>query len=72
MMNLPKVTLEISRNNFIFKSSSLWNNIHENIFEKSTPSESDINMINGETMNPDFCTSVPFIKKWGGSGPSIF
>ena len=61
MLNLPKVTLEISRNNFLFKSSSLWNSIFENIFEKSTPSESGI-IINGATMNSDFCANVPFIK----------
>ena len=50
MSNLPKVTLEISRNNFLFKSFSLWNSIFENIFEKITPSENCI-FINGATIN---------------------
>ena len=61
MLNLSKVTLEISRNNFLFKSSSLWNSILENIFEKSTPSESCI-IINGATTNQIFVQMSPLLR----------
>ena len=61
MLKLPYVSLEISRNNFVFKSSSIWNNLIENIFEKNEPSENGM-IINGSTINSDFCATVPFIK----------
>ena len=61
MLNLSKVTLEISRNNFLFKSSSLWNNILENIFQKTTASESGI-IINGATTNQIFVQMSPLLR----------
>ena len=36
-LKLPKLVLEISRNNFVFKSSSIWNYLITNIFEKNVP-----------------------------------
>ena len=58
---LPKFRLEISRKNFVFKSSSLWNALIANIFEKSALGKDGI-IIRGSVINSDFCATIPFIK----------
>ena len=61
-IHLPKFVLEISRNNFTFKSSSLWNALATKIFKKNIPGKDGI-VIRGSVTNSDFCATVPFIKK---------
>ena len=39
---IPRVTLDILKNNFVFKSSSLWNCLIRDIFERSSPSENGV------------------------------
>ena len=61
ILHLPKFVLEISRNNFIFKSSTLWNTLIDKIFEKNAPDSGGI-LIRGSVINSDFCATIPFIK----------
>ena len=49
-LKLPKLVLEISRNNFVFKSSSIWNYLITNIFEKNVPGKDGI-VVRGSVIN---------------------
>ena len=60
-LHLPRYLLDISRNNFVFKSASLWNALITNVFEKCNPGKNGI-LVSGSVTNSDFCASVPFVK----------
>ena len=65
LLLLPKVTLEISKNNFVFNACTIWNNLIENILEKSLALDKGKfkgTVIKGSTINSDLCATVPFIK----------
>ena len=47
---MSNIALDISKINFVFKSSSLWNCLIGDNFERSS------------LVNSDFCATVPFIK----------
>ena len=58
---LPKVRLNISKNNYVFNSSVLWNSLIKDILEKDKPREDGV-IVMGSGMNSDFCTPVAFVK----------
>ena len=60
-LHLPRVTLDISKINFIFKSCSLWNSVIGNILEKSIAGTNWV-IVRGCALNSDLCAPVPFIK----------
>ena len=60
-LHLPIVTLEKSKNNFVFNSCVIWNKLVENILERSLPNENGI-VVRGVTKNSDLCATMPFIK----------
>ncbi len=62
LMHPPKVNLNISKNNYVFKSCIIWNKLIDNILEKSQPGENDI-IVRGSAKNSDFCATIPFTKK---------
>ena len=61
-LKLPKLVLEILRNNFVFKSSSLWNYFIANIFEKNVPGKYGI-VVRGSVINSGFLCNCHFHKK---------
>ena len=61
MVHLPKFDLEISRHNFVFKSTTLWNSLIDKILEKSATNKDGL-VIRGSVINSDFCATIPFIK----------
>ena len=61
LLFLPKITLDKCKNNFIFKSCSIWNCLITNIFELSLPNDKGI-IVRGSSPNSDFCTPIAFVK----------
>ena len=65
MLHLPDVDLDISKRNFIFNSSSIWNKLVGVILEKSVLTcirGDEFVIIVGSTPNSDFCATIPFVK----------
>ena len=58
---MPQVKLCVSQNNFLFKSSTLWNNLIGCILEKSLPNDKGI-VVRGSSPNSDLCATIPFVK----------
>ena len=61
LLQLPKVYLNISKNNFVCKSSELWNSLIGKVFEKCIPGENGI-IIKGSVRDSDFCAPIQFVK----------
>ena len=61
MLLIPKVTLNISVNNFIFKSCTLWNKLVGNILEESLPNDKGV-VVTGSSPNTYLCATIPYIK----------
>ena len=65
LLLLPKVSLDISKNNFLFNACKIWNNLIGDMLEKSLPVEDGKFkgiIIQGSVKNSDLCASVSFIK----------
>ena len=58
---LPKISLQVSANNFIFKSATLWNRFYPNMFNKCLPQYNGI-IIPGSSINSDMAASISVIK----------
>lgn len=58
---LPKINLQISMNNFIFKSATLWNRFYPNLFNRCLPLNNGI-IIPGSSINSDMAASISVIK----------
>ena len=61
LLALPLVNLDISQNNFIFKSISVWNKLISVIFEKCLPRKDGL-MIPGSSINSDMSASIGVVK----------
>ena len=59
---LPKVNLQASKNNFIFKATTLWNKFYANVFNRCPPQNNGI-IIPGSSINSDMAASIAVIKK---------
>ena len=60
-LELPKVGLDLSKNNFIFKSVTLWNSLIGTLLSKCSPNELGI-MVPGSTPNSDLWTTISHVK----------
>ncbi len=58
---LPLVRLDVSQQNFAFKSSKIWNELVDNILTKSEADENGI-IIPGSAKNSDLAASTNFVK----------
>ena len=58
---LPKVNLDISKHNFVFKSAAIWNSLNATLFNRCIP-QSDGIVIPGSTENSDMAASISVIK----------
>ena len=62
---IPKVRLVVSQQNFVYRSSEIWNSLIKHVFRVFSicnVEESGI-IIPGSTVNSDLSASVAFIKK---------
>ena len=65
LLHLPDVNLDVSKQNFVFSSTSLWNKIVGVILEKNVLTclgEGKYVIIIGSTPNSDLCATIPFVK----------
>ena len=61
LLMIPKVRLVVSQQNFVYRSSEIWNSLIKHVFSICNVEESGI-IIPGSTANSDLSTSVAFIK----------
>ena len=61
LLTLPIINLEISKQNFVFRSSLVWNKSINNLLNKSLPREDGL-IIPGSSENSDFTAPVSIIK----------
>ena len=59
---LPRINLEISRNNFVFKASSIWNQIIPNLLQVPNLHHTHNIIIPGSCSNSDLTCTIGFIK----------
>ena len=60
-LEVPRVKLNITKQNFIFKSSQIWNDMSSEIFEKCSPGANGI-IVPGSTRDSDLSASTGIIK----------
>ena len=61
-LHLPRVTLDISKNNCIFESCSLWNSLIGDILERSIAGTNGI-IVRGSALNSDWCVPLCHLSK---------
>ena len=61
LLMIPKVRLVVSQQNFVYRSSEIWNSLIKHVFSICNVEESGI-IIPGSTANSDLSASVAFIK----------
>ena len=57
----PKVKLEVSKQNVVFKTTEVWNKLFGNALERNESANSVI-IIPGSAINSDLSTSIAFAK----------
>ena len=62
LMIQPKINLEISKHNFVFGGSSIWNSVIGKLLNKSSPNEAGT-MIQGSAPCSDLSAPISIIKK---------
>ena len=62
LIKLPQIKLNVSKSNYVFSSSIIWNNLVGQIFETCQPNKNSI-IVEGSQENSDFCSTVPFVKQ---------
>ena len=58
---IPKHHLEISKHNFVYSGSSIWNGLIGKIFDKCKPNDKYI-MVPGSSQNSDLSTPISLVK----------
>jgi hypothetical protein len=58
---VPKVKLDVTQQNFVFKATKIWNDSKENIFNRYIPSDRGI-IIPGNSKKSDLSSSLGYIK----------
>ena len=61
-LEVPRVKLNITKQNSVFKSTQIWNDISPEIFEKCSPNKIGL-IIPGSSRNSDLSASTGIIKK---------
>lgn len=60
-MCLPKIELELSKQNFAFKSAAIWNTVIDDIYDKCSPNDNNI-MVPGTSGYSDLSAPISIIK----------
>ena len=58
---VPKVKLDVTQQNFVFKATKIWNDCKDKIFNRCIPSDTGI-IIPGNSKNSDLSSSLGYIK----------
>ena len=62
LLILPKVTLDISKNNFLYKSSLIWNYLIQKVLVSPPLDKYTGTVIPGSIINSDLTSSIGFVK----------
>ncbi len=62
LMCLPRINLVISKHNFVFSASLLWNCLIDRLLEKCSPNSVGI-MVPGSSQYSDMTAPITYIKK---------
>ena len=62
LLVVPKVRLEIAKQNFVFQACCIWNELIPKLMNKCSPNLLGI-MVPGSSQNSDLSTSISTIKK---------
>ena len=62
LMLLPKINLEVSRLNFVFSASSIWNSLIGRLLNKCSPNSDGI-MVTGSSKYSDMSAPISYLKK---------
>ena len=62
LLMTPKVKLEVSKQNFVFKATKFWNKLIAHALERNEPANSDL-IIPGSARNSDLSASLAFVKR---------
>ena len=60
-LEVPRVKLNITKQNFVFKATQIWNDMSPEIFEKCSPNENGL-IVPGSTKDSDLSASTAYIK----------
>ena len=60
-LKIPKINLDLSKNNFVFNACSLWNELEKIVFSKITPDKNGI-MVPGSSKNSDLSIPISVAK----------
>ena len=63
MLMVPKVNLDLAKNNFIFQASCIWNSLNKKVFNQCLLKNRDGVFIPGSTFGSDITTPITIIKK---------
>ena len=63
MLIIPKVKLDLEKNNFIFQASCIWNNMNKNVMNQLLLTNKDGVLIPGSTFGSDITTPITVIKR---------
>ena len=61
LLCLPIINLNISKINFVFSSSLLWNSLISKVLNTSVPQDNGL-IVNGSSKNSDLCAPIQFVK----------
>ena len=61
LLMTPKVKLEVSKQNFVFKATKVWNKLIGHALERTEPEISGL-IIPGSARNSDLSASIAFVK----------
>jgi len=62
LMCLPRINLDTSKQNFIFRGSLIWNSLIGQLLDKCTPIENGL-MVPGSSPSSDISASIALVKK---------
>ena len=62
MLLVPIVSLDLAKNNFVFQSSYIWNDLNKKVLSKCTPNEKGI-IIPGSSIGSDTSASMATVKR---------
>ena len=62
LLMIPKITLDLGKNNFVFQASCIWNSLNRKVLNQDLLSNKDGVLIPGSTFGSDITTPLSVIK----------
>ena len=63
MLTIPKVKLDLAKNNFVFQASCIWNYLNKKVLNQCLLMKKDGVAIPGSTFGSDITTPITIIKR---------